>query len=267
MQVLRFEKDGHAFWGRLSGDMIETLPGAPWEQGNVSGEFAVPRDSVTLLTPVTPRKILAIGRNYRAHAEEMGHDIPLEPLVFFKSPESLLADGGTVLFPRESERVDYEGELAFVIGKRGRRIPEEKAMEYVFGYLPALDITARDLQKKDGQWWRAKGFDTFCPVGPYIETEVSPSDLLLETFVNGERRQSSRTSLMIFPIPRLIAHISAAMTLEPGDIILTGTPEGIGPLKEGETVEVRIQGVGTVRAVTAREAVQGETRPFLTQDL
>jgi 2-keto-4-pentenoate hydratase/2-oxohepta-3-ene-1,7-dioic acid hydratase in catechol pathway len=160
----------------------------------------------------------------------------------------VIAHGGTVRLPKESQRVDYEGELALVIGRRARRVPRESWRDVVFGFTCALDITARDLQKTDGQWWRAKGFDTFCPLGPAIETDVDPADLALETFVDGERRQNARSSDLIFDVGTLIAWTSAAMTLEPGDVILTGTPEGVGPLAAGQTVEVRISGVGTLSA-------------------
>jgi 2-keto-4-pentenoate hydratase/2-oxohepta-3-ene-1,7-dioic acid hydratase in catechol pathway len=205
------------------------------------------------LPPTRPGKILAVGRNYREHVAELGHEVPREPMVFLKAPSSLLADNGTVLLPPESERVDYEGELGLVVGKRARRVPPEAWREVVFGLTVAIDVTARDLQKKDGQWWRAKGFDTFCPLGPAIVAGGDPADLLIETFVNGERRQSSRTSKMIFEVGVLVSYLSQAMTLEPGDLILTGTPEGVGRLEPGDRVEVRVEKVGTLSVSVARE--------------
>jgi 2-keto-4-pentenoate hydratase/2-oxohepta-3-ene-1,7-dioic acid hydratase in catechol pathway len=249
MRVVRFETEGRAAWGIAEGESIAPLEGAPWEPGGARRAGApVDRRTVRLLAPAAPTKILGIGRNYGAHAKELGNDVPKEPLVFLKAPSSVIAHGGTVRLPKESQRVDYEGELALVIGRRARRVPRESWRDVVFGFTCALDITARDLQKTDGQWWRAKGFDTFCPLGPAIETDVDPADLALETFVDGERRQNARSSDLIFDVGTLIAWTSAAMTLEPGDVILTGTPEGVGPLAAGQTVEVRISGVGTLSA-------------------
>jgi 2-keto-4-pentenoate hydratase/2-oxohepta-3-ene-1,7-dioic acid hydratase in catechol pathway len=213
----------------------------------------VPRRGALLLPAAAPTKILCIGRNYRAHAAELGHEVPKEHLVFLKPPSSLLPHGGTVRLPRESARVDYEGELALVIGRRARRVPKEDWRDVVFGVTCALDVTARDLQKTDGQWWRAKGFDTFCPLGPAIETDVDPSTLTLQTFVDGAPRQNGSTADFIFDVGTLIAWTSAAMTLEPGDVILTGTPEGVGPLAAGQNVEVRISGVGTLSVSVAAE--------------
>jgi 2-keto-4-pentenoate hydratase/2-oxohepta-3-ene-1,7-dioic acid hydratase in catechol pathway len=213
----------------------------------------VPRRGAHLLPAAAPTKILCIGRNYRAHAAELGHEVPKEPLVFFKPPSSLLPHGGTIRLPKASARVDYEGELALVIGRRARRVPAESWRDVVFGVTCALDVTARDLQKTDGQWWRAKGFDTFCPLGPAIVTGVDPSTLTLQTFVDGAPRQNGNTGDFIFDVGTLIAWTSAAMTLEPGDVILTGTPEGVGPLAAGQTVEVRISGVGTLSANVAAD--------------
>jgi len=202
---------------------------------------------------VVPTKILCVGRNYRAHAAELGQDVPEKPLIFLKAPSSLLPHRGTVLLPPESARVDHEGELAVVIGKRSRRLSREEAVHAIFGYTCALDITARDLQKTDGQWWRAKGFDTFCPVGPAVETDVDASDLLLEVRVDGVVKQSGKTSAMAFDVPMLVAWASHAMTLMPGDILLTGTPEGVSPLSPGQTVEVRIGGVGILSVRVEKE--------------
>lgn len=219
------------------------IDAAPWAGGEETGKVLdLSRTSHSV--PVTPTKIVCVGRNYAAHAQEMGNAPPVEPLLFFKPPSSLLEPGGTVILPPESERVDYEGELAVVIGKRARRVSVADAPKFVFGYAVACDVTARDLQKKDGQWTRAKGFDTFCPIGPHLVTDVDPRALTLRLSVNGQERQHASTADMVFDVPTLVSYISAAMTLEPGDIILTGTPEGVGPLADGDHVEVSISGVG-----------------------
>lgn len=208
----------------------------------------LPLSAAELLAPVTPSKIVCVGRNYREHAKELGNEVPQEPLLFFKPTSSLLAHKGTVMMPPQSERVDFEGELAIVIGKRASKLQEnEDWHSYIRGYTIADDVTARDLQKKDGQWTRAKGFDTFCPVGPVVSNEVDPEKgLVVETRVNGELKQNGSTLDFIFSIPVLLRYITAAITLEPGDLLLTGTPAGVGPLKTGDTVEVSIQGLGAL---------------------
>ncbi len=215
----------------------------------------LPLREAELLPPVTPSKIVCVGRNYRDHAKELGNEVPAEPLLFFKPPSSLLAHGGVVRMPRIAERIDFEGELAFILARRVHKLhaglhPGEDWRSYIRGYLLANDVTARDLQKKDGQWTRAKGFDTFCPAGPWVSDEIDPdqsgaqSSITLETRVNGELRQHGSTSDFIFSIPHLLTYISAAITLEPGDLILTGTPSGVGPLRPGDRVEVSIPGLG-----------------------
>lgn len=196
--------------------------------------------------PVQPSKILCIGRNYADHAAELGHEVPAEPLVFMKPPSALVGSGEAIVLPSLSERVDFEGELAVVIGKQCRHVAEADAMGVVMGYTLLNDVTARDLQKKDGQWTRAKGFDTFAPCGPVLVTDLDVSDLAIKTLVNGEVKQSGRTSQLIFPIPRLIAYLSRVMTLMPGDVISTGTPSGVGPLKPGDVVEVWAEGIGSL---------------------
>lgn len=208
----------------------------------------MPLSAAELLPPVTPSKIVCVGRNYREHAQELGNEIPAEPLLFFKPPSSLLAHKGTVLMPPQSERVDFEGELAIVIGKRASKLEENADWRgYIRGYTIANDVTARDLQKKDGQWTRAKGFDTFCPVGPVVSNEVDPEKgLTVETRVNGELKQHGSTLDFIFSIPVLLSYITAAIALEPGDLLLTGTPAGVGPLKAGDNVEVSIKGLGVL---------------------
>jgi 2-keto-4-pentenoate hydratase/2-oxohepta-3-ene-1,7-dioic acid hydratase in catechol pathway len=212
----------------------------------------MPLSAADLLPPVTPSKIVCVGLNYRNHVAEMGHDLPSAPLLFLKPPSALLPPGGVVLMPAASARVDFEGELALVIGRRLRNLKEPSLSNQNWrsalrGLTLANDVTARDLQNQDGQWTRAKGFDTFCPVGPIVSDELdSEAGLTLETRVNGELRQHGSTLDFIFPIPKLLACISAVMTLEPGDLVLTGTPSGVGPLKPGDRVEITIPGLGTL---------------------
>jgi len=206
----------------------------------------LPLSSAELLAPVTPSKIVCVGRNYREHAKELGNEVPTEPLLFFKPPSSLVGHKGTVMMPAQSERVDFEGELALVIGRRATMLSADADWKsYVRGYTIANDVTARDLQKKDGQWTRPKGFDTFCPVGPLVSDEVDPEKgFTVETRQNGELRQQGSTLDFIFSIPALLIYITAAITLEPGDLLLTGTPAGVGPVAVGDNVEVSIKGLG-----------------------
>jgi len=207
-----------------------------------------PLSTAELLPPVTPSKIVCVGRNYRDHAKELGNAVPTEPLLFFKPPSSLLNPGGIVRLPAASSRVDFEGELALVIGRRVHNLnPDSNLREAIRGYTLANDITARDLQKKEAQWTRAKGFDTFCPVGPIVSDELDPqAGLTIETRVNGELRQHGSTLDFIFGIPELLVYITAAITLEPGDLVLTGTPSGVGPLQPGDRVEIAIPGLGVL---------------------
>ena len=237
MKIVRF---GRGSWGVVEGEIIRVTrgPGGPFV-----GE-KVPLNEAKLLSPARPTKIVCVGRNYRKHAEEMGEEVPPEPGLFLKAPNALAASGAAIPYPSFTKSFHYEGELAVVVGRRMRRVPEEKALFYVLGYTCALDLTARDVQKTDLQWIRAKSADGFCPLGPWIETELDPSDLALRTFVNGEIRQNSRTSRMIFSIPFLLSYITRFMTLEPGDVLLTGTPEGVGELRVGDEVAVEIEGIG-----------------------
>jgi 2-keto-4-pentenoate hydratase/2-oxohepta-3-ene-1,7-dioic acid hydratase in catechol pathway len=205
----------------------------------------------TLLTPVVPSKIVCVGRNYAEHVKELGNDAPAEPVLFYKPPSALLAPGGTIVRPAVSQRVDFEGELAIVVGREAKDVKADRWRDYVRGFTCANDVTARDLQKKDVQFTRGKGFDTFLPLGPCIETDLDPSDLHLVTRVNGEMRQDGRTSQMIFPLDVLFAYITAIMTLVPGDVILTGTPSGVGPLQGGDTVEVELEGIGVLSNAVA----------------
>ncbi|WP_263358481.1 fumarylacetoacetate hydrolase family protein [Acidicapsa ligni] len=246
-QLGQVEQRNGEFWivANLSAMLIqnddETL--APFE--------AIKMSEVNLLPPVTPTKIICVGRNYRDHAKELGNEVPAEPLLFFKPLSSLLPPGGVIRMPKVSERVDFEGELAVVIAKRAYKLRasddrnQYDLNEYIHGYTLANDVTARDLQKKDGQWTRAKGFDTFCPVGPIVDTDLKiNSELTIETRVNGELRQHGSTADFIFSLPALLEYITAAITLEPGDLLLTGTPAGVGPLVSGDVVEVSIPGLG-----------------------
>ena len=208
----------------------------------------IPLSAADLLPPVTPSKIVCVGRNYREHAAELGNEVPAEPLLFFKPPSSLLKPGGIIVLPPASSRVDHEGEIAIVIGHRATKLgPEFSLRSVIRGYTLANDVTARDLQKKDGQWTRAKGFDTFCPVGPWVSDEVDPAaGLAIEARVNGELRQHGSTADFIFTISQLLAYITAAITLEPGDLVLTGTPSGVGPLAAGDQVSIAAPGLGVL---------------------
>jgi len=201
-----------------------------------------------LLPPCSPSKIVCVGRNYAEHAKEMGAEVLAEPTIFLKPPTSLIASGDAIVYPRLTERLDYEGEFGVVIGRRAHKVKSADAPAYILGYTPVNDVTARDLQRKDGQWTRGKGFDTFCPVGPFIvpRDEVDPSRLRVRTFVDGEKKQDAAISEMIFGVNDIIAYVSAFMTLEAGDLIATGTPSGVGPLQPGSQVRVEIEGVGAL---------------------
>jgi 2-keto-4-pentenoate hydratase/2-oxohepta-3-ene-1,7-dioic acid hydratase in catechol pathway len=206
---------------------------------------------VKITAPPTPTKIVCIGRNYADHAKELGNEAPSEPLLFLKPPSALLPSGGTIVLPRQSQLVHHEGELAIVVGRQAKDVAAADWRDYVLGFTCANDVSARDLQRKDVQFTRGKGFDTFCPVGPHVETELDPFDLRLVTRVNGEVKQDGRTSQMIFPCDFLFEYVSAHMTLMPGDLILTGTPAGVGSLRAGDTVEVEIEGIGVLRNAVA----------------
>jgi 2-keto-4-pentenoate hydratase/2-oxohepta-3-ene-1,7-dioic acid hydratase in catechol pathway len=214
-----------------------------------------PLTDLHLLAPVTPSKILCIGRNYKDHATELGNELPKEPLLFLKPPSSLLAPNGTILLTPLSQRIDYEGELAIVIGRKCSQLgPDEDVRPYIRGYTIVNDVTARDLQKSDGQWTRGKGFDTFCPAGPIVSNEINPleSPVTLTTRLNGEIKQQGSTADLIFPIPHLLRYITAAITLMPGDIVPTGTPAGVGPLQPGDRIQVSIEGLGTLENTTSK---------------
>jgi 2-keto-4-pentenoate hydratase/2-oxohepta-3-ene-1,7-dioic acid hydratase in catechol pathway len=234
-------------YGLLDGEKIHELSSAPWL------EWAqAPRNwrqaEVRFLAPVEPGKIVCVGRNYAAHAAELGNEMPKEPLIFLKPSSAIIGPDEPIVLPEYSERVEHEGELALVMGKRCSHLgDDDDPLAFVLGYTCLNDVTARDLQKSDVQFTRAKGFDTFCPVGPYIETDVDPANVLVETYVNNERRQSGNTTLMAYSCAFLVRWISRMMTLYPGDVICTGTPAGVGPLVAGDVVEVKIAGIGVLR--------------------
>jgi len=251
MRFIRYKTGNEApRYGWVYEDKVGPIEGVPYgEYRRLEAE--IPLHMVRLLAPLQPGKIICVGRNYAEHAREQNVDVPEIPLLFMKPPSAIIGPGETIILPPQSKQVEHEGELAVVIGRAGRWIPAEVAQSHVLGYTVANDVTARDLQRRDGQWTRGKGFDTFLPLGPWIETDLDPSDVLVQTRVNGEMRQMASTREMMFPVDQLIAFISSVMTLEPGDIILTGTPAGIGLLLPGDTVEVTVEGVGSLNNTVA----------------
>ena len=253
--VVTGEVDEH---GQIAPDaVVVALAGDPLYAGVKVRDEEHRLADVKLLAPVLPRsKVIGIGRNYAKHAAEMGNDVPAEPLMFLKPNTSVIGPGESILYPPQTEDLHYEGELAVVIGRICRDVPPEQATDVIFGYTVANDVTARDLQKSDGQWARAKGMDTFCPLGPWIEDDLDPQAFAegrrVQTYLNGDLVQDGTTADLIFDIPTLVAHVSAAMTLLPGDVILTGTPEGVGPMQVGDDVEVSIEGLGSLTNTVAR---------------
>ncbi len=235
-------------YGIVGFDKIIQLADAPW-RSTIQSKQSHYMDKVTLLAPVVPSKIICVGLNYRAHvdASQSAAKAPLQPMIFLKPPSSIIGPEDKIEYPPQSLRVDFEAELGIVIGKRAKNVPEKKALEYILGYTCVNDVTARDLQKTDGQWGRAKGFDTFCPVGPWIVSGNDFNNLKIEGILNGAIKQSGNTSDMIFKVPFLISYISSIMTLEPGDLISTGTPAGIEPMNSGDTIEVKIDNIGTLK--------------------
>lgn len=249
IRLIRVAVDGGPRWGLVEDERVYRLDGAPfgdWKRGVEIGRLG----DLQLLAPVVPSKIVCVGRNYPAHAAEHGSEVPDEPLLFLKPPSSVIGPGASIVLPPQSERVEYEAELALVIGRRCRNVTVREAWGYVLGVTCGNDVTARDLQRRDDQWTRAKGFDTFCPLGPWLVTGLSESDVTaLEVLcrVNAKVRQRGRTSEMAFSPAQLIAYTASIMTLEPGDVIMTGTPAGVGPLHPGDVVEVEVQGIGVLR--------------------
>jgi 2-keto-4-pentenoate hydratase/2-oxohepta-3-ene-1,7-dioic acid hydratase in catechol pathway len=250
VRLVRFRVADRIATGFVDDATVRLLKGTFFQEPVPSGE-EIPFDDVRLLAPVIPSKVVGVARNYPAHAEELGNPLPPEPLLFFKPATSVVGPGDAIHLPAGSKRVDHEGELAAVIGRLCRHVPEEEADKYVLGYLCANDVTARDWQRSDGQWARAKGSDGFCPLGPWVETEVDPSNLEITVRVNGDLRQSGRTSEMVFPPAALIAYVSRTITLLPGDVVLTGTPPGVGPMSPGDRVAVEVEGIGVLENVVA----------------
>lgn len=251
MRIVRVRHGDEIFHAKLEIDGVRRLRGSPFDETLSPESRLVPAGEISLLAPVAPGKIIGVGRNYAAHAKELGNAAPDEPLLFLKPPSAVIGPEEAIQLPAVSERVDYEGELAVVIGRSGRNIEPSDWRHHVCGFTCANDVTARDLQKKDVQFTRGKSFDTFCPVGPWIERDLDPAALRITTRVNGETRQDGNTAQMIFPCDFLIEFISSVMTLLPGDLILTGTPAGVGPLGGGDTVEVEVEGIGTLGNVVA----------------
>ncbi len=269
MRIARFAKGGEVAYGVIGEaqadgagaarpvtaagglSVVAELRGHPFSPGKGGVQFTgatFPLDDVRLLAPVLPSKVVAVGGNYADHAREMGGEPPAEPVLFLKPSTAVVGHGDQIAYPvKLTQRVDYEGELAVIIGRLCREVPAAQASEVIFGYTCANDVTARDLQARDGQWTRAKGFDTFCPLGPWIETEADPADLELTTVVNGEVRQQARTSQLLYDVPALVEYVSTVMTLLPGDVLLTGTPAGVGPLEDGDEVSVTIETIGSLR--------------------
>jgi 2-keto-4-pentenoate hydratase/2-oxohepta-3-ene-1,7-dioic acid hydratase in catechol pathway len=253
MRLIRYQaKKEPAQYGWVSNDKVGRIDGSPF------GEFqrleaAFPIESVQLHAPIQPGKIICVGRNYSEHIKEQKAETPETPLLFLKPPSAVIGPRQTIILPPQSEQVDHEAELVVVIGKRGRWIQPSDAFSYIYGYTIGNDVTARDLQRRDGQWTRSKGFDTFCPLGPWVETEFDPTDAMISCHVNGELRQMASTHDMIFHVDQIIAFASSIMTLEPGDVIMTGTPAGISPLHPGDVVEVTIEGLGKLHNPVAIE--------------
>lgn len=247
MRIIRYQLAGQEpQYGWVQGELVGPLEGDPFGAFR-RGEAKTALKDVRLLTPVLPGKIICVGRNYAEHARELGNDVPKYPLIFLKPPTSLIPSGEEIVLPPQSNQVEHEAELVVVIGKKGRHIDAAQAKKHILGYAVGNDVTARDLQKTDGQWTRAKGFDTFCVFGPWVDTDFDIADALITCKVSGQPRQMGSTRDMIFTVPTLIAYISSIMTLQPGDVIFTGTPSGVGPLQAGDEVVAAIEGLGELR--------------------
>ena len=245
MRICRVAVDDDLYFGLIEGEAVVLLAGHPFGELSPEGRVLALTD-VRLVAPVLPSKIIAVGRNYADHAKELGNEVPVAPMVFLKPSTSIVGPDEPIALPWQSEQVEHEAELAIVIGRLCREVPEERVPEVVLGYTCANDVTARDLQKTDGQWGRAKGFDSFCPIGPWIETSVDLDDAAITCHVNGDLRQDAVLGDMVRGVPELVSWISSVMTLLPGDVILTGTPAGVGPLTAGDFVSVSIDGIGTL---------------------
>lgn len=247
MKIARFSHDSRIAFGIVDDDELVVLSGDPMFAGYDPTGERVPVRDVTLLAPSIPRsKVVAVGRNYRAHAAEFGNEVPAEPLLFLKPNTSVVGPGDAIVLPPQSEQIDFEGELAVVIGKIAKNVAADAALDYVFGYTVANDVSARDLQRSDGQWARAKGFDSFCPLGPVVDTEFDTTQARIVSRVNGQVKQDAPLSDMVHSVADIVAYVSAAFTLLPGDVILTGTPEGVGPIVSGDTVDIEVTGLGVL---------------------
>lgn len=246
MKIVRFSTGSKTSYGILSNNTIKAIRGTPFRNLQPTGE-SYSLSQVKLLAPSVPSKIVCLGLNYRAHANETKTPVPQTPLIFLKPPSSIIGPGDDIIYPGMSQRVDYEGELGVVMGKKTAHVTEGEALDYVLGYTCFNDVTARDLQNRDGQWTRAKGFDTFASFGPWIETDIEPANTPVQTYLNGELKQNGKSGDLIFSVRNVISFISQVMTLLPGDVIATGTPSGIGPMKPGDTVEIKIEPIGTLR--------------------
>ena len=253
MKIIYYtHKNSTPKFGWIHDDLVGELSAPPFGAYRRL-EATIPIKEILILNPVQPGKIIAVGRNYPEHAAEHQAEIPDLPLIFLKPPTTIIGPSESIILPPQSQQIEHEAELAVVIGRGGRWIEQEEVFDYVLGYTIANDVTARDLQNRDGQWTRAKGFDTFCPIGPWIETELDPSDLLITCRVNGEIRQMSSTREMVFSIPQLIVYISSVMTLMPGDLILTGTPAGVSKIVDGDEIEIEIEGIGKLSNHVGKE--------------
>jgi 2-keto-4-pentenoate hydratase/2-oxohepta-3-ene-1,7-dioic acid hydratase in catechol pathway len=253
MRFIRYQDGSEPpSFGWVIGGRVGPVEGSPFGEFKRS-EASLSLEKVRLLAPVVPSKIICVGRNYAAHAKEHAVDVPEVPLLFLKPPSSVIGPGAKILLPPQSQHVEHEAELVVIIGRRGRWIQPDQAHDHIFGYTIGNDVTARDLQRRDSQWTRGKGFDTFCPLGPWIETEFDASDALITCKVNGEMRQMASTRDMVFRIRQLISYASSVMTLEPGDCLMTGTPAGVGSLRPGDTVKISIEGLGALRNPVAEE--------------
>lgn len=252
MKLVRFSINNKIKYGILNGNSIQAIYGSPFRYIRTIDEH-YELQQVKILAPVIPSKIVALGLNYRSHAEEFNTNTPQVPLIFIKPSTAVIGHGDNIVYPPSSKQVDYEAELGVIIGKLAAKVPRDTALSYVFGYTCFNDVTARDQQSSDKQWTCSKSYDTFAPIGPHIETELDPRDVLVESYLNGQLKQSASTRNLVFPVPELIEFISNVMTLLPGDIIATGTPGGIGPMQPGDIIEIKIAHIGTLKNRVIRE--------------
>jgi 2-keto-4-pentenoate hydratase/2-oxohepta-3-ene-1,7-dioic acid hydratase in catechol pathway len=246
MKIVRFSIDNKIKYGVLKNQSIQKMAGKPFGNIKLTDEYYA-LSKVKLLAPCRPSKIVALGVNYASHGAEFNHDVPKSPLIFIKPPTAVIGPEENIIYPQSSKQVDYEAELGVVIKRTAKRVNKEKAFDYVLGYTCFNDVTARDQQKSDGQWTRAKGYDTFAAMGPWIETDVNPNNLTIEAYLNGTQKQYSNTGNLVFPVDELIHFISNVMTLLPGDVIATGTPSGVGPMQPGDVIEVKIESIGILK--------------------